>query len=218
MMMPRPPHGFWVCLLVALLPHRAGAFEGAHSQLPELRDGKLDVHVRAKEDRTRLNFMFWTPVAKAAYSRAESSATSPTHVYGGFFRPSRLGRSMGPQGLEYANPVSFISAAWNRRSEVWELGKHAGFRYVRRATDNGPTSYSAELVVFPLQVVERDGPLAYPFVGGFSRKDADSDGVETQGATAGAAFPLSFLRLSFAVDYAFATEAAGGTVVLIDPF
>ena len=354
----------------------ASATEAVESEIPELAGGKLDARVRAKEDRSHLNLMFWTPVAKAAYGRSESSQTAPTHVYGGFFRPlarypaagdlligvnaveaekldrseaqvehrlpiglgigagyfesdpgpllrfaklsyrsqvgalsfvlsaqaqnvadrtspggylavmtehgflggghdgeqwraaaafispdlggglrpaveafyvdssvgnmpgsqflmisgslgfekgflshpSRLGRAMGPQGLEYANPVSFISAAWNRRAEIWELGKHAGFRYVRRQTEGSPTSYSAEAVVFPLQVVERGGPLSYPFVGGYSRQDGDSDGVDTRGVVAGAALPIAFLKTSLAIDYAFETEALGGTLILIDSF
>ena len=38
---------------------------------------------------------------------------------------------MGPQGLEFGNPLGFLFPTWNRRLEVWELGKLGAARFER---------------------------------------------------------------------------------------
>lgn len=51
---------------------------------------------------------------------------------GGFLdHPARLGRAMGPSGLEMGNPLGFIAPTWNRKLSVWELGDMVNFRLER---------------------------------------------------------------------------------------
>jgi len=49
---------------------------------------------------------------------------------GGFLgNPARLGRAMGPTGIQYSNPIGFLDPSWNRRFDVWEIGDLANVRY-----------------------------------------------------------------------------------------
>ena len=71
---------------------------------------------------------------------------------GGFLsHPARLGRAMGPQGLEFGNPLGFLTPTFNRRLEVWEEGGLADFRADRVELPNGTVQERYEGVFFPAQ-------------------------------------------------------------------
>lgn len=64
---------------------------------------------------------------------------------------SRLGRALGPQGLQFANPVAFLSQPWSRTVDVWETGGIMNLRLARRAIRGESTTTLAQAVVFPMQ-------------------------------------------------------------------
>lgn len=86
---------------------------------------------------------------------------------GGFLsHAARLGRAMGPQGLEFGNPLGFLLPTWNRRLEVWELGRLAGARMERIELSERTATERYEALVFPFQFVGADNFLDGFFVGG----------------------------------------------------
>lgn len=99
---------------------------------------------------------------------------------GGFLsHPARLGRAMGPTGLEFGNPLGFIQPTWNRRLNVWELGGMAGFRISRIQFPNGAVDGKYEGLIFPFQVLGLIGAIDGIFVGGYwaDRMTGDSPGM-----------------------------------------
>ena len=66
---------------------------------------------------------------------------------------SRLGRALGPQGLQFANPVAFLSQPWSRTVDVWETGGIMNLRLARRAIRGERTTTLAQVVVFPMQAL-----------------------------------------------------------------
>lgn len=69
---------------------------------------------------------------------------------------SRLGRALGPQGLQFANPVAFLSQPWSRTVDVWETGGIMNLRLARRVLPGGETTSLAQTVIFPMEVLARD--------------------------------------------------------------
>lgn len=78
---------------------------------------------------------------------------------------SRLGRALGPQGMQFANPVSFLSQPWSRTVDVWETGGIVNLRLARRETRGGRTSSLAQGVLFPMQVLPGQARLRGLFAG-----------------------------------------------------
>jgi hypothetical protein len=86
---------------------------------------------------------------------------------GGFLsHPARLGRAMGPQGLEFGNPLGFLLPTWNRRLEVWELGRLGGARVERIEIAENVATERYEALVFPFQFARTNNFLDGFFVGG----------------------------------------------------
>lgn len=119
----------------------------------------------------------WRPAAEVLYvDNGVGRLPGPTFLFanaslgfrGGFLaHASRLGRAMGPQGLEFGNPLGFVTPSWNRRLETWELGEMVDLRAVRTRAPNGRLTESYEALVFPGQVAgRRSGAWSAPFVGG----------------------------------------------------
>jgi hypothetical protein len=118
---------------------------------------------------------------------------------GGFLsHPARLGRAMGPQGLEFGNPLGFLTPTWNRRLEVWEMGGLADFRAEHLTAPNGSVSERYEGLVFPFQMADTKTVLDYLFVGGSCLRSPAKD---TPGVIAGMTGKVLFLKASIGVEY-----------------
>lgn len=84
---------------------------------------------------------------------------------------ARLGRAMGPTGMQFANPQAYLTTAtdpsFNRRLQSWELGGLVNFRYINSSVSSGsPRTETFEFNVFPGQVLGVDNLLNSVFVGG----------------------------------------------------
>jgi hypothetical protein len=91
---------------------------------------------------------------------------------GGFLsHAARLGRNMGPTGLEYGNPLGFLAnpAAvinWNRKLNTWEMGHMVNFRLENFVLPNKNYNGYAQLVVNPIEFLKTKHPLLDPiFIG-----------------------------------------------------
>jgi hypothetical protein len=85
---------------------------------------------------------------------------------GGFLsHPVRLGRAMGPQGLEFGNPLGFLTPSFNRLPDTWEIGDVTDFRVIANYPPNGNNTANYELLVFPFQIGGSTGLLRAVFVG-----------------------------------------------------
>ena len=116
---------------------------------------------------------------------------------GGFLsHQARLGRAMGPQGLEFGNPLGFLRPSWNRRLNTWELGGLANFRGVRTQFPDGSVSERYELLGFPFQP-GNGNVIPRLFFGGSWSSVRDIDGW---GLTAGFNGKLAFLNVALAVE------------------
>jgi len=73
---------------------------------------------------------------------------------------------MGPQGLEFGNPLGFLLPTWNRRLEVWELGRLAGARVERIELGETTATERYEALVFPFQFAGTNKFFDGFFVGG----------------------------------------------------
>ncbi|MGR9053678.1 MAG: hypothetical protein ACU84J_13615 [Gammaproteobacteria bacterium] len=78
---------------------------------------------------------------------------------------ARLGRVMGPTGLEFSNPLSFLRPTFNRRLNSWELGDYADFRLLRQESPDGRRSETWEAVAYPLQIAGVGGLWNALFIG-----------------------------------------------------
>lgn len=128
---------------------------------------------------------------------------------------SRLGRAMGPQGLEFGNPLGFLDPTWNRRLQVWELGHLLNGRILRNELPNGSIDEKYETLGFPFQFIEGDNLMDYLFVGGFYRK---KPGVDTPGIIGGFSGDFNFLKISVGTEYEVNTKDLSVIVGLIDQF
>jgi hypothetical protein len=79
-------------------------------------------------------------------------ANATLNFKGGFLsHPARLGRAMGPAGLEYGNPLGFLRPTWNRRLDTWELGGAVDIRVVHFDPPSGVSDETYEAAIFPFQ-------------------------------------------------------------------
>jgi hypothetical protein len=78
---------------------------------------------------------------------------------------SRLGRALGPQGLQFANPVAFLSQPWSRTVDVWETGGIMNLRLAKRVIPGEKTTTLAQVVVFPMQALGGDARFHGLFAG-----------------------------------------------------
>tara|TARA_B110001454_G_scaffold148940_1_gene138366 strand:- start:214 stop:1398 length:1185 start_codon:yes stop_codon:yes gene_type:complete len=99
---------------------------------------------------------------------------------GGFLsHPARLGRAMGPTGIEFGNPLGFLKSTFNRRLNVWELGGIANFRLVRLDL-NGSSTEALEATLFPWQIFKSDGSFVSQFfIGAELNKSEQDDWMST---------------------------------------
>lgn len=78
---------------------------------------------------------------------------------------SRLGRALGPQGLQFANPVAFLSQPWSRTVDVWETGGIMNLRFAKRVIPGEKTTTLAQVVVFPMQALGGEARFRGLFAG-----------------------------------------------------
>jgi hypothetical protein len=139
---------------------------------------------------------------------------------GGFLsHPARLGRAMGPTGLEFGNPLGFLNPTWNRRLDPWEMGSLADFRVTGLETPAGQRTLTYEGVVFPFQPFQLDrraSCLGNLFAGlSYTHK---SFAKEVPGVLVGFLGKVSFLQLSLGAEYDWRTHDKTVNVGLIDAF
>lgn len=137
-------------------------------------------------------------------------------LQGGFLtHPARLGRAMGPQGLEFGNPLGFLFPTWNRRLETWEMGGLLDVRYERLWFPNRTTQERVDGLLYPFQFTGTRGLLDYLFAGAsYTRTTA----VETPGVLAGFFGRFAFLNLTVGVEHQFDPNRTIVVVGVIDTF
>lgn len=136
---------------------------------------------------------------------------------GGFLsHPARLGRAMGPQGLEFGNPLGFLSPTWNRRLDTWELGDLADFRIVRTEKPSGAITDRTEFLIFPFQFDDNTDILDALYIGGFYARDPVEE--DSSGILGGIFGKFGFLTLGVGGDYNFDTGEKRVIVGIIDKF
>ncbi len=95
---------------------------------------------------------------------------------GGFLQhESRLGRALGPQGLQFTNPVGFLQPMWNRLATVPEIGSLMSARVIETKLPSGFRFRESELIAYPFQFRERSALGNALFVGGGLRETTGSD-------------------------------------------
>lgn len=135
---------------------------------------------------------------------------------GGFLsHAARLGRAMGPQGLEFANPLGFLTPTWNRRWDVWEMGGLMDFRAEHIRLPNHRTTERYEGLMFPGQWDDLKNFFDHLFVGGSYSVNATR---ETAGVLGGFVGKLGFLKLSLGIDHELDPSVTSIVVGTIDSF
>ncbi|MCK5602914.1 hypothetical protein KAR91_13615, partial [Candidatus Pacearchaeota archaeon] len=136
---------------------------------------------------------------------------------GGFLsHPARLGRAMGPTGMEFGNPLGYLSPTWNRRLDVFELGDVADFRLVRSKTPSGVVTEKFEVLAYPFQFREKENLLNYFYAGGFY--STDSVAGDSSGILGGIFGKVSFLQVGIGGDYNLDTDEKRIFLGIIDKF
>ena len=135
---------------------------------------------------------------------------------GGFLsHPARLGRAMGPQGLEFGNPLGFLVPTFNRRLEVWEEGSLADFRAERIEFPNDTVAERYEGVFYPAQFQPHRSIVDGLFVGMAWLKDPTRDTPAVIGGVLTKVWPF---QLSIGVEHQIDPEKTSFVVGLIDRF
>jgi len=80
---------------------------------------------------------------------------------------ARIGRAMGAGGLEYSNPIIYISPSWNRLLNIWEQGGIADIRTVYFEGSEGNFSAKTEGIVWLFQLDRKANLLDGVFLGGY---------------------------------------------------
>jgi hypothetical protein len=135
---------------------------------------------------------------------------------GGFLsHAARLGRAMGPQGLEFGNPLGFLFPTWNRRLEVWEMGSLADLRAEHIRFPNRAIQERYEAMVYPLQFDKTRNLFDGLFAGGgYTKSPAGESALMIGGFHA----LLGFLKTSIGLEYQFQPAQTSVVVGLIDTF
>lgn len=78
---------------------------------------------------------------------------------------SRLGRAMGPTGVEFANPLGYLNLNFNRRLTAWEVGEFVNFRFIHKTLPNSGREETLETAIYPGQLFGTKTLLDALFVG-----------------------------------------------------
>ncbi|MDD1605155.1 MAG: hypothetical protein LUP96_00440 [Methylococcaceae bacterium] len=91
---------------------------------------------------------------------------------------ARLGRAMGPTGLEFGNPLGFLSPTFNRRLTAWEVGDLVNFRFIHSTLPNYGRVETLETAIYPTQFFGDKSLLSALFVGvGVTSPNPGKDGL-----------------------------------------
>ncbi len=91
---------------------------------------------------------------------------------------SRLGRAMGPTGVEFANPIGYLNPNFNRRLTAWEIGEFVNFRFIHKTLPNGRREETLETAIYPGQLLKTNSLLDALFVGvGVTSPHPGQDGI-----------------------------------------
>lgn len=78
---------------------------------------------------------------------------------------SRLGRAMGPTGVEFSNPLGYLNPNFNRRLTAWEVGDFINFRFIHKTLPNSGREETLETAIYPGQLLRTDSLIDALFVG-----------------------------------------------------
>ena len=79
---------------------------------------------------------------------------------------SRLGRAMGPTGVEFSNPLGYLSPNFNRRLTAWEVGDFVNFRFIHKTLPNNTgREETLETAIYPGQLLGNNNLINALFVG-----------------------------------------------------
>ncbi len=135
---------------------------------------------------------------------------------GGFLsHPARLGRAMGPQGLEFGNPLGFLNPTFNRRLEVWEEGSLADFRADRVELPNGIVQERYEGAFYPAQFQPARSIADGLFIGMAWIKEPTRD---TPAVIGGVLTKIHFLQISIGIEHQVDPARTSVVFGLIDRF
>lgn len=91
---------------------------------------------------------------------------------------ARLGRAMGPTGVEFANPLGFLNPNFNRRLTAWEVGDFVNFRFIHKTLPNSIREETLETTLYPGQLLGTDSLVSALFVGvGITSPNPGQNGV-----------------------------------------
>lgn len=91
---------------------------------------------------------------------------------------SRLGRAMGPTGVEFGNPLGYLNPNFNRRLTAWEIGEFVNFRFIHKALANGGREETLETVAYPWQALGAKSLFDALFIGlGTTHLNSGKNGV-----------------------------------------
>ncbi|MGZ4969000.1 MAG: hypothetical protein ACXV8O_16510 [Methylobacter sp.] len=91
---------------------------------------------------------------------------------------SRLGRAMGPTGVEFSNPLGYLNPNFNRRLTAWEVGDFVNFRFIHKTLPNAGREETLETAVYPGQLLGTDSLIDALFVGvGVTSPNPGQNGV-----------------------------------------
>lgn len=91
---------------------------------------------------------------------------------------SRLGRAMGPTGVEFPNPLGYLNPNFNRRLTAWEVGEFVNFRFIHKTLANAGREETLETAIYPTQLLGIDSWVNALFVGvGVTSPNPGQNGV-----------------------------------------
>jgi len=117
--------------------------------------------------------------------------------------PARLGRAMGPWGLEYSNPITFKTPTWNRLLNTWEQGGLANFRLSYSGISPKNYTWRTEVSSFPFQFFDVSRYLKGCFVGAYHLAVPTQQSV---GSSAGWSHVFKYFGLMSAAEYDFQSQ------------
>lgn len=123
---------------------------------------------------------------------------------------------MGPTGLEFGNPLGYLSPTWNRRLDLFELGGVADFRLARNKTPSGVVTEKFEVLAYPFQFSQKENLLDHFYAGGFY--STDSVAGDSSGILGGIFGKFGFLQVGVGGDYNLDTSERRILLGVIDKF
>jgi hypothetical protein len=134
---------------------------------------------------------------------------------GGFLsHAARLGRAMGPTGLEFGNPLGFLSnpltvSNWNRKLSTWEMGRMVNFRVENFVLPTKDYNGYAQLAINPFQFDGSKNALDPIFVGAdyiYTYKHETNKLTHQGGILAGYFYNVKAFSLSAGMEYIIKTK------------